>query len=830
MIKLVITSDFEQQPITRCFEYSPIIIGGLNSTIADLKLDGPSIEERHLQISSQKSETKTTFFAHNLANDPFSTLNGLPFGKQPIANNDLLQIGDISIRFEIENVSEVRDLPVAPLAPATMPVKEEKTVAVDPPAPIAVLPQEDTETLAVKKPVVVKKPDAAQGERHFSQLKLSESTFNAAFPYTNPQPTSSLGTMQKPVSFLSPQAAQPKLSLKDYYLSEYDEEGENSDTVKESATKGRIAVQFSKRWRFFLIIFSSITMTLATAACLAFLWVSDQSGEEEIKAARGVADVAMALTYAQLKNIQPPNQNWSHHEFLRSSLHAVMAPNYRPLAECDSHGQFANCLYMLRIHTNADSSQFLVIAQPAPSLLHWVIPKATIVVDSRTMETRRIKDIKALNRLIVNTNTPEANSGGEMSALVSEGTLIPLAALADEEDNQGFITPRELGVVRPGAENLIYNAPRYYMLGEMILETALNIEKHGNGGDVVLLHQELNALMKYPNLVLYSTQGIQNTVSAQKALAVLAPQDKFLVASLQLSPAGKIASAQLLSDVPVDISEAEKIQQHTEAQMPSAIPEATVETVVIDSLMENATAKEQTEEAKNSTHIDVDDPLYLHLKAIALARQQVLYPICNDISELMHAETQMVQPDFINRCAKLQQKYLAADQEQQVKLEKKFEEINNEQVHLPALTLLNFIKAAGLEIAFQSYLKKLSEHPSTRQITDEKVFEQIKFIERSATWPELDVAANQINRLLRFQNIPNEERLTAFQNNARLVVTQKLNQFILSSDLTSNNFSPDYLQSLSNILRNSWIVDPETYDFYIDEFELREPQEQKDEG
>lgn len=804
MIKLVITSD-SKPTITRCFEYSPIIIGGPQSTSADLKLEDPSLQDRHLQISSQKSDGKTVFFAHNLANDPFSTLNGLPFGKQPLGHNDIIQINDISLRFEIDNPTDIRENP------------SESPPEKKPEAKAPAREDETLETLSIKKQPTPTFPP----HRPFTPLKVSDSSLNTTFPYTKSsfKPSSILSA--KPAHTLTSAAPAPnKLSLKDYYLSEYDEDHEHpNDPLKESTSKSYFSAQISKRWRFFVIIASCVLGVLAISACLTYFWVSDQSSEEEIEAARAIADIAMGLTYAQLKNIQPQNQNWSHHEFLKNNLYAIMAPGYTPLAEFDSHGQFSNCPYMLRIHTNSDASHFIVIAQPAPSVLHWLIPKASIAIDSRTMEMRKINDIKSLNRQIVNANSH--SEGLEISSEIKLGTLLPLAKLADSEGTHGFVVPKALELIRPGAENLIYNAPRYYLLGQSLLETSLNIvDRHAGAGEVHMLQHELAALMKFPDLVLYSSEGIQQALQAQKALTTIDPNDKFLIAYLQLTAKGKITSAHLLiDDSTSDLAAADDFKQ----PYPSAFDEPKDHESNDHPVENNGTDKTaQDEQEKNN--VDANDPLFLHLTAMVSARHAALKPISDEIADLLKKESCSAQLDCPTRLAKLQTKYFNVHRDEQVKLEKKFEAIANEYAHLPATTLMDFIRAVDLEVAFQEYLKKLSQQPATQQISDQRIVEQIKRIGNSLTWPELENAVIQTNQLLRFENIPKEERLVAFQNSARLIVTQKLNQFILSSDGSSNNFSPDYLQALSNILKNAWIVDPETYDFYIEEFELREPQ------
>ena len=114
-----------------------------------------------------------------------------------------------------------------------------------------------------------------------------------------------------PIAGVNPQPTQApqnaKLSLKDYYLSEYDDDEESSTSPLEKNTNNFRSPQFAKSWRTSLTIFAGVLGVIVLIASIFYLWVSDQTGEEEITAAKGVADIAMSLTYAQLKHIHPQN-------------------------------------------------------------------------------------------------------------------------------------------------------------------------------------------------------------------------------------------------------------------------------------------------------------------------------------------------------------------------------------------------------------------------------------------------------------------------------------------------------------------------------------------
>lgn len=812
MIKLIITSD-SSPSVTRRFDQSSIIIGGEQALHADLKLPAQSLQDRHIQISKQIEQGKTSFFVANLANDPFVTLNNLPFGRQPIYGNDLIQVGDISLRFEIESLPEEDNQQKDEKPPLTQPAETIQSFSTS--------TLENLENLDLKK------------RKHFNtpsildDLPAKTSTPELAYPFTQ-NPHSPSSEKIPPLLVGTPSSSQnPKLSLKDYYLSEYDDEGESSNSHLEKNANQFLSPQLAKSWRAFLTFFAGLLGVIAVIVSLIYLWVSDQTGEEETKAAKGIADIAMSLTYAQLKHIHPQNQNWSYPEFIKNNLISILAPNYLSMAEVDAHGQFANSPYMLRIYTSSDLSQFLVIAQPSPSLLQWLVPKASIIVDSRVMEMRKIKDLKALNRLIVNSNNLDGVNANEISNLVKQGELISLASLISKAENQGLAPPKALGLIRPGAENLIYNAPRYYLLGETILNSSLDlVDKLAGMKEVSLFKQELTSLLKFPDFVLYSSNGIQHALQAQKALATLVPKDKFLVAYLQLNAHGKITSTHLLmDDNKPDIALEEKGKSSfKDNEIDSKKPS--------DETFEQDLALFNDSESKNipfnepdDAQVDTEDPLFLQLSTIANFRQILLKPIADEMIDLLKKQSLAAQPDFTNRFAKLQQKYADADRDQQNKIFKKFNAMTHENIYLPAAKFLELVQAADLKVLFQEYLLSLKQQSSGHQISDEQVAQQFELIQESATWQELEHHVAQISQLLQFDHLPEEGRLIAFQNSTRSLVTQKLNQFILSSTeaLPSEAFAPDYLQTLTNILKAVWITDPDTHDFYIAEFELRGP-------
>ena len=287
----------------------------------------------------------------------------------------------------------------------------------------------------------------------------------------------------------------------------------------------------SIRWGIATTIFISFLSLMAMVAFCIYLRISNQSKEDETKAARGVADVAMAMTYAQFKQVQPQNQNWSYSKLIKTNLRAILPHDSGSLANIDIHGQFIDFPYMLRIYESNKQPYFVVIAQPKRESFYSFMPQASIAIDSRSLELHKIQDLKALNRLLVDSKNLDGINIDEISSIIQQGELIPLNRLADENKKE-FVPPKALGMMRPGADNKIYNAPRYYLFGEILLESAIALTHFQQEikNKPRETEEVLAAIAKFPDFIFYSSAGIEHTLELRETLATIKPNEKFLLA------------------------------------------------------------------------------------------------------------------------------------------------------------------------------------------------------------------------------------------------------------------------------------------------------------
>lgn len=294
-------------------------------------------------------------------------------------------------------------------------------------------------------------------------------------------------------------------------------------------------------------------LSTTTAFGLIFFEVyfrtANKIDREEMFAAESIADYAMALQYAKVYHIAPQKQNWIDPQFLKNNLVDLLSTTSIPCGNIDAQGQFSNCPYILRFYTNRDFSRFILIAQPDATFSEWIIPKKTLIVDSSLMEIHKTDDLKTLNRLLSYPTPLDGSNGDEVKRAILQTDVISLADLSKETGKKEFSPPSALAYMKPGAENLIYNAPRYHQFGETFLKKALALtEEKFLNHDMDILQSELDILAKFHDLVFYSSEGLKHAFKGQKALQKLVIPTNFFTGYLVFSKEGKITGSRLTID------------------------------------------------------------------------------------------------------------------------------------------------------------------------------------------------------------------------------------------------------------------------------------------
>lgn len=903
MIKLIVHPDHEMKTCSYLFaQQKPIIIGSRGTHGVDIPLDEEGLSFPHLVISYQNGH----YSVQNIANDPFATLNGEPFGRRLLKNGDRLEVGSTVIACEIEGQGEGEEALTEEASLPVMSVTESKLVEIIAQAisnksgggealtSLDADLEEELELLAEESwtpgseqwpddvlqddsvSELVREMEALWQEEESKSTSMPESSQGSILPFvpspyhpSRISPAKAEPLTDEPSLTAEPLIAEPPLPAREPEPASEAREPEPAPSpvsqpekeggcyVPEAPESEPITAQreevreepvahtedlevkseakalchqeadshdeseppsvhllgslwsglWHRNWRWWLtgLLIALMLFLLFSGGYLLHLRVKKHI--EEQKASQGVADIAMGLMYAHFNQIRPQKQNWADPVFLRKNLGAVLASQYQILACFDAQGQFTNTPYLLRIYTNHDLSQFLVMAQPAPSITQRLIPQPAIVVDSRAMELRKLSDLRAINRLLVNAKTFDGAQAEEISRLIKAGELISLNDVSTHSA-QGFTPPRALAVMQPEAANRIYNAPRYFLFGERILNKILSLRADPPSvDDVAILLQELASLEQLPHLVLYSTQGISKALEAQKALAAFAPQHPFWVGYLKIDAAGELINGQLLlRGVP-----------STQA------PNKNVSEDIANVNVENSTSGVAS--GGNFPMSREEHPFTQQLLQLKRQREEALTPVVEEMRALLQEQLHHYLPNFQTEWQQLSDKMEAIDSQQRINQEEQLHGLLAHYSYEPMSKLFLMISASGLDYLSLNPLQVdfFKQHRRTTRLVRKKLQE----IAKSASLDQLSEGVEGIAALLRWEKLPHPQQLIKYQQKLFTTVIHKLSDFLLSptAHLPQSDLYPHHRSVLTHILSTAWIQDPAVCDYYLCEFEHLMPKD-----
>lgn len=799
MIRLTINP--QSEPEIHLFNKSTILIGSGSSEV-DLTLSEKNLQTIHLKIVEQEGY----YIVINLTNDPFVSLNGHPFGKKLLHTGDTLSIHHTNLLFENLGPSTY-----------TSSTKKPETASSNSEEPLT----SDENNLKLTSYVQPNKKEAVASffdfhlpfETEIETLKEEELAASSIATILKEVETSV--EQPQPIKKESESPVVPPIErkkvqhLKDDYLREFDDENQNSTTgasLFQKTSNPPPSLFHSGKW-IILFLFSVLSIASIISSVI-YLSVSDKTEAQEIKAAQGVADVAMALTHAQLNQLKPINQNWSDVDFLKNNLQAILPHSASYAAEIDSQGQFQCCPYSLRIYTSRDLSQFLLIAQPAPSFLQWLIPKSVIIVDSQLMELRTVKDVRTLNRLLANPDPLEGLNRREISTLVKQGELIRLSFLATESKNTDFAPPKNLGWLKNGVENFIYNAPRYYHMTQPFIQRAVALTTNrGTSLEVANLKQDVENFSKLPSLVLYAADGKHNSLLCKQGVATFAPSDKFLFGYLSFDSKGSICQHQILKEEeelkgasPVD--EASKGKEEIAFQSPHFSP---------------SEERKNTPDPVVNSEIDINHPIYIQLSTLSNRRENELRPLAKELSELLNQEIKAPQAHFHATFQDVANQYLLQDVKYQLHLKRTLKSLYTQYNHIPLEQFMEFVNALHLENLIQ-------DDQNSFALIDENCHQNLEtlfiHVDKSKTLTELNHIVDIACSWLNFDYICDHQALLRMQTTLRNKVLMRLERFLLSSKeaMTSEQLTIEEQNSLYQVLSHEKIIQAEERDYFLDEF------------
>ena len=791
MIRLTLRP--QSQPEIHLFNKSVILIGS-NSSEADLLINHSALQPVHLKIMEQNG----FMVILNQTHDPFVTINGHSFGKKLLNSGDIIHIHEIDVLYEQldeaikDNAPEVAHDLLGQMLDQKIKVKESEIQSKQEEEELIGIPSLLHLTLPFEQEVQALSQDEWQAANLDDFIKEIESDHKIQVPTQTTE-----NTLSKPME------RKVLHSLKDDYLR--DLEDDNNKLLQDESQD---LSHLYQAWKWIILFILSVFTIAGVIGTVIYFSVSDKTEAQETKVAQGMADIAMSLTYAQLSHLKPPNQNWADVDFLKTNLQTILPQTHSYATDIDAQGQFKCCPYSLRIYTSSDLSHFLLIAQPAPSLLQWLIPKSVIVVDSQAMELRTIKDLRSLNRLLANPDPLEGPNGKEIEAMVKQGALIRLFSLASESGKPDFAPPKNLAWVKPGSENLIYNAPRYYRLGQSLIQKAINLfGSKGTSQEVSDFKEEVENFSKLNGLILFTDQGKKAALMTKQGLMTFAPSDKILFGYVVFNPPGKIQQANLLK-------EEDDLKEFAGVSLPDKDND-TLAFQSIPALNKEEKPLKPVEEKKLS---DPNHPLYIQLNHLARAREAELKPIENKLSEILNQETARPNPQFQGDCQKVIYEYLAANAKHKRVIKEALQSLYQKYEEMPIGQFLALVKDADLEQMIQADENSFNLVDENCQQNFETL---LTYIETCKTLPELDNLIHLSSAWLTFDYIKDSEELVKYQNLLRNKILYQLEKFLLSHKQKpgSQMIKQDEKEYLEHILYHERLIKPEEREFFLEEFE-----------
>lgn len=820
MIRLILSPDLN--PITYIYEKDAVTIG---TTGDDLALPDEMLQEAHVKIVEEEGR----FFIYNTANDPFVTVNGLAFGRKVLRTKDIIQIGNTILRFEGVLLADT-EVKLNQILEGAMAANHAERYYSSKQGDI----EWETEMQLIEEMNEQLAKDTESGDISPDDLEalLQQVEELEDIPEEKIGEQAPKGDEPAFSNFIQTKAIDitKKRSLKDSYLSHLDDDNQSA---KKEETPRSFTINLNINWKAIGIILAILAAIALIAFAISYYSITDKNNEDELRAAEGVADIAMALTYAQTHHMHSDYKNWSDPQFISRSIDNVIPAVDSPASKLDIHGQLSRSSYMVRIHTSGNLSHFIVIAQPSPSLWHWIFPKVSVVLDSKSMELRRLTDIRTLNRLLLTPNALDTTINGEISTLISQGELIPLASLRTKEDPHGFMTPPHFSFRHPGAENYVYNAPRYYRFGESFLEKAMLLADSTAGShEVEILQDQMEVLSKYPSLVLYSSKGMQWAIQANRYLNTFLPESKILVAYLKFNAKGDLRGGHLILDE----------GNHSDIAYGKPYNES-------DKLFVEGN---QSDLAPNGA--DKNHPLYLQLSALHHKKIQLQKSYENEVGELLntphlndaitvlqrieetlkkHEKIYQDQPEkqektlaalaFLEKLQNLLSKYDKEYRSNEDDMIRGLSALYHEYNNIPLTEFMTYIQAAGLESFVDEHLKfqeKEFAHDDKAEAELALIFENIN---KATSLDQLNELVKKLDQVIDLERMPHPDKVIAFQTETNQKVSSKLNDFIFSNDKTlpPESFNLSNLEKLQEILKGAWISNPEVADYYLSEFELR---------
>lgn len=745
MIRLTLTIHTQpSQSEIHLFDKATLLMGN-DSSLVDLDLGTASSYPIHFKIVCKDNSTEII----NEANDPFATLNQNPFGKAIIHSGDTLNTEGFSLLFEEIHTQSAHSLPQ----------NSDKEVS--------------PHSTQQAKPLVSRFTLPFEGEIvPFSEEEWKTFQTNPLF-------------LDKNLSI----ELNRKSSLKDDYLKSLDDE--SSQEINKPVFDNKEPSHLIQAWKWILLFIFSLFALFGAVGTVIYYSMSDKAEAQETKALQGTADIAMALTYAHINQIKPNNHNLSDSEFLKTNLQALLFPTTPSYAlSIDSQGQFNSFPYTLRIYTSSDLSHFVLITQPAPSLLNWLFPPSLIAVDSHLMELHAIKDVGTLNRLLDNPDPLEGNNGQELTELIEEGKLITLESLAIDSGTDSFAPPDAISLIYPQAANRLCNAPRYYKMGQHVLSHAIDLCLSKNSCQSLNdLNQKIEHCAHLTPWIIYSDQGEEEALMARRGLNIFSPHEGFLFGYLLFDAhTSRIKSACLLPQ------ECDENGTHDHAEI----------------AMEEIPNEEKKEAEELKTPDDPpyqNHPIYIHLHEHLSLREKELSPLVQCLTKLIEDNLSAPLPSFESEFEPLAKDLLMMHRKHDELLNKQLDFLYKQYPNTSPEELTEILNVLNIHL-----LQKVVFNPQESDLNHE-IELLLKTLDQTQSMIDLNTLVEKLDEKLTPDYMEDLSHTLKYQETLRNILLDKLEKF-LEDPHTHLSFTFEEKEALMNILAHEKFIMEDEKEFF----------------
>jgi hypothetical protein len=535
---------------------------------------------------------------------------------------------------------------------------------------------------------------------------------------------------------------------------------------------------------------------------------------EEKLASQVLCDLSMALSHALLTQQEAPNNNWSDTNFWEENLETTLSSRYRSLSKIDSSGKVLIDNYSLRVVSSEDHMRFLVYATPQSNFSQWMIPKKTLFLDSKDMKLYKTPSKKAV-LTEVNKFSKLASEGISLTALKNQSNILPLVAISLNEQD-AFTPPKNLGEQRPGADNYVYNAPRYYKFSRSLIKATMQVGKNINKQkDVSYLLQLSRLYSNFDDLILYSPYGEEMATHVKVTMIENLPSIPFLFAFInfdqdtgditesQLTNTSPIIAQSMLSSYEIGLrQQVHNFSDRLEAESDLTDPYAILE-----------------EDVNNYQH-----PLFVQFSSLAREREKALKQASQEIITLIESQNQQPIDEFDIEYKKLYDSYSIIESEQKDKISSTLSTLyeqweSKEKGEEKDKMFIAFARAANLHNYLPHKLSVLIFEDELPTQENGLGMAMIDRIGKSTNLFELEKELIDASSFA--QTITSAEEKLIFESGLRTKTLHKLSLFLLSPQ---GQASPTVFQSenrliLSSILNHAGISENEEKEFYLQEFD-----------